>query len=199
MKKFKTITSNCISVRAENIDTDQIIPAQFLKTTKRNGLGKFLFYNWRYDSFGKKRKSIFNTSSSAQILIAGNNLGCGSSREHAVWALSDYGFKVIVSSSFGDIFYSNSFKNGLLLIEIKKSELEKLFSAVDNPKTKILIDLKKQTIGIPSKNILITFKIDEFKKNSLLNGTDELGYILSHKKEIREYEEKISCRIFLNK
>ncbi|MBI3955005.1 3-isopropylmalate dehydratase small subunit [Candidatus Gottesmanbacteria bacterium] len=199
MKKFKTLISNYISIRTENIDTDQIIPAQFLKTTKKDDLGKYLFYKWRFDNFGKRTKNNrFDDSNhhNNKILIAGNNFGCGSSREHAVWALVDYGFKVVISSSFGDIFYGNSFKNGLLLIVIQKNEVEKLFATVNNPNTKIIIDLKKQTIGIPSKSILIPFKIDEFKKNSLLNGTDELDFILSQKKKIAEFEKR--HKLYLN-
>mgnify|MGYP001589854875 FL=1 len=193
MKHFINIMSNCITIPEENIDTDQIIPAQFLKTTKKDGLGKYLFYNWRFDKFGKTKKNNrfdYSNHHINKILIAGNNFGCGSSREHAVWALTDFGFKVIISSSFGDIFYTNSFKNGLLLIIIKKNEVEKLFTAVENPKTKIIIDLEKQTIVIPSKSILISFQIDEFKKNNLLNGADELEFILSQEKKIAEFEKK---------
>lgn len=190
MKKISRVISACLLIKSENIDTDQIIPAQFLKTTKKDGLGKYLFYNWRYDSSGKKRKNTIDYSLPSRILITGNNFGCGSSREHAVWALLDFGFKVIISSSFGDIFYTNSFKNGLLLIVINKYEVEKLFTAVENPKTKIIIDLEKQTIVIPSKSILISFQIDEFKKNNLLNGADELGFILSQEKKIAEFEKK---------
>lgn len=190
MKKFPRVISTCLLIKSENIDTDQIIPAQFLKTTKKEGLGKFLFYNWRYDSSGKKRKNTIDYSLPSRILIAGNNFGCGSSREHAVWTLIDFGFKVVISSSYGDIFHSNSFKNGLLLIAIKKYEVKKLFSAVENPKTKIIIDLEKQTIVIPSKNILIYFQIDEFKKNNLLNGANELEFILSQEKKIADFEKK---------
>lgn len=224
--KFKTIISTALSIRTENIDTDQIIPAQFLKTTKKEGLGKFLFYNWRNDSFGKKRKAILNPSSPAQILIAGNNFGCGSSREHAVWALSDFGFKVIISSSFGDIFYSNSLKNGLLPVVLTPKELDILFKLVEkNPMTKITIDLENQKISASSWGVqkgttpgslpdsgqdgcqtvtrqarmTFHFPIDAFQKTCLLNGVDEFDYILSHEKEIREFEEKISSRIFLNK
>lgn len=202
MKKFTRVISASLLIKSENIDTDQIIPAQFLKTTTKEGLGKYLFYNWRFDKYDKiKKNNRFDDSNHHinKILITGNNFGCGSSREHAVWALQDFGFKVIISSSFGDIFYSNSFKNGLLLIEIKKDELKKLFAEVKDQETKITIDLKKQTVSITEKNIFFPFKIDEFKKNCMLNGVDELGYILSHEKEIREFEEKISSRTFLNK
>lgn len=199
MKKFSRVISACLLIKSENIDTDQIIPAQFLKTTKKDGLGKYLFYNWRFDKYGKtKKNNRFDDSNHHinKILIAGNNFGCGSSREHAVWALIDFGFKVVISSSYGDIFHSNSFKNGLLLIEIKKGVLEKVFAAVADPKTKILVDLNKQIVSVPSKSISFSFRIDKFKKTSLLNGVDEMDFILSQEKKIVDFEKK--HKVYLN-
>lgn len=182
MKKFTKITSKCILLRSENIDTDQIIPAQFLKTTKRDGLGKYLFYNLR-TSFSK----------GTRILVAGNNFGCGSSREHAVWALTDFGFRVIISSSFGDIFYNNALKNGLLPIALKNDELDKLFEIlINNPNIELIVDLNSQTAEITGKNIKFYFQIDGFRKKCLIFGVDELGYILSHKDKIKAYEKKYS-------
>lgn len=182
METFTRLTSTCLPIRTENIDTDQIIPARFLKTTKRTGLGKYLFYNWRGNDFDE---SIHR---SKKILIAGNNFGCGSSREHAVWALMDYGFKTVISSSFGDIFYNNSLKNGFLPVMLKPHETEKLFRLIEhNNNTMITIDLQKQTVE--ANSFLFRFHIDSFRKICLLKGTDELGYIFSFEDKIREFEQ----------
>ncbi len=193
MKQFKKITSTCLTLRDENIDTDQIVPARFLKITTREGFGKYLFYDWRFDSTGKlKNKNRFNklnNQTNIKILIAGNNFGCGSSREHAVWAISDYGFQAVISSSFGDIFYNNSLKNGLLPIILKPKEMDKLFRDIEhNPSQKVIIDLSEQKVICSS--LSFTFAIDFFRKTCLLNGVDELGYILSKKIEIKEFETK---------
>lgn len=193
MQQFITITSTCLPIRTENIDTDQIIPARFLKTTSRKGLGKFLFYDWRFDEKGKPKKSHFHelNHESVKILLVGDNFGTGSSREHAVWALLDYGFKVIISSSFGDIFYSNSLKNGLLPIVVSASELEKLLSfIVKNPHTIMIVDLENQRLVVPTMEKTFDFAIDPFRKSCLLKGVDELGYILSFEKQINEFEKK---------
>lgn len=202
MKKFTTLTSTCLVIRAENIDTDQIVPARFLKITSREGFGKYLFYDWRFDEKGRPKESNqFNGSNhqTTKILVAGNNFGCGSSREHAVWALQDYGFKVIISSSFGDIFYNNALKNGLLPVIVKPPELNKLFQIIEkHPQTKITIDLEIQRVIVtPGQKLKFNFPIGSFHKTCLLKGVDELGYILSFEKRIKEYEK--SHVIFLNK
>src|SRR3990167_7641703 len=173
MNKFTRLNSTCLLIKSENVDTDQIIPAQFLKTTKKNGLGKYLFYNWRNNKDKKKKNSIFNYSQQTlvQILIAGNNFGCGSSREHAVWALLDYGFKVVISSSFGDIFYNNSLKNGLLPIGVSRNELKALLSYVEkNPHTIAIVDLENQRLVVPAMEQSFDFPIDSFRKTCLLKG-----------------------------
>lgn len=199
MKKFKKITSTCLLIRDENIDTDQIVPARFLKLTIREGFGKYLFYDWRFDKSGQTKESNrFNDSNhhTYKVLIAGNNFGCGSSREHAVWAILDYGFQVVISSSFGDIFYNNSLKNGLLPIVLKPIELKKLFQIIEkNPETKITIDLENKKV-IANKIIIFNFPIDNFRKACLLKGVDELGYILSFENEIKEFEK--SHQIFIS-
>lgn len=183
MKKFAKLTSTCSSIRTENIDTDQIIPAMFLKTIEKNGLGKYLFYSWR----GKHFDELIHRSN--KILISGNNFGCGSSREHAIWALIDFGFEAVISSSFGDIFYNNSLKNGLLPVVLKFNELNKLFSLIgNNDKTNVTIDLLNQIVSAGS--FTFHFTIDNFRKTCLLSGVDELGYILSFKDKITEYEKK---------
>ncbi|OGG26374.1 3-isopropylmalate dehydratase small subunit [Candidatus Gottesmanbacteria bacterium RIFCSPLOWO2_01_FULL_39_12b] len=181
MRKFIKLASTCLSMPTENIDTDQIIPARFLKTTERKGLGKYLFYNWRGKHFDE---SIHRGK---KILIAGNNFGCGSSREHAVWALMDFGFEAVISSSYGDIFYNNSLKNGFLPVILKAGEIQKIFNLIEqNPKVNLTIDLQKQTVV--AYPLLFSFPIDSFRKNCLLKGVDELGYILSYEKEITRYE-----------
>ncbi|KKS96102.1 MAG: 3-isopropylmalate dehydratase small subunit, 3-isopropylmalate/(R)-2-methylmalate dehydratase small subunit [Candidatus Gottesmanbacteria bacterium GW2011_GWA2_43_14] len=194
MKSFSKIISTAIVVETENIDTDQIIPAVFLKTTVRTGLGKYLFYNWRYETGGKFKKHIFNEKKTkgAKILAAGKNFGSGSSREHAVWALTDFGFKVIISSTFGDIFYNNSLKNGLLCIKLNDMEISRFMKIVKTrPDCQINVELKKQEVKIPEIKIKFNFEIDAFRKYCLLSGTDELGYILSHEEEINTYEKNL--------
>lgn len=206
MKKFIKITSTCLPIRDENIDTDQIVPARFLKIISREGFGKYLFYDWRFDKYGKtKKNNRFDDSNyhTSKILIAGNNFGCGSSREHAVWAIMDYGSRVVISSSFGDIFYNNALKNGLLPVTLKLKELEKLFQAIEkDSKTKVKIDLESQTVSIMPGNpitrshLVWGFPIDPFRKSCLLKGVDELGYILSQEKKIKEFERK--HKIYIN-
>lgn len=183
MKKFAKLTSTCSSIRTENIDTDQIIPAMFLKTIEKNGLGKYLFYSWRGKHFDE------SVHQNKRILIAGNNFGCGSSREHAVWALMDFGFEAVISSSFGDIFYNNSLKNGFLPVIVKYNELNKIFNLIENnDKTEVKIDLLNQMVY--ANSFKFRFTIDKFRKTCLLSGVDELGYILSFKDKITEYEKK---------
>lgn len=193
MKKFIKIISTCIFILSENIDTDQIVPARFLRLTTKEGFGKYLFYDWRFDKKGNQKKDKeFDDSNhhTSKILIAGNNFGCGSSREHAIWALQDFGFAAVISSSFGDIFYNNSLKNGLLPIIINSEELKKIFRELKkHPQTEITIDLDNQKVNVGNKYI-INFLIDSFRKKCLLNGVDELDYILSHKKQIEDFEKK---------
>ncbi len=191
MQIFTLITSRCLPIRTENIDTDQIIPARFLKVTTKEGIGKHLFANLRFHENGKEKQSVFNDPryTGAKILIAGNNFGCGSSREHAPWALKDFGFDVVISSSFGDIFYNNSLKNGLLPVTLQPEELEELFAAVEHDAaTNVTIDVAQQQVRVPSLSRVYTFPIDEFRKQCLLRGVDELGFLLSKGKEINRYE-----------
>lgn len=196
MKKFNTIISTCQTIDIEDIDTDQIIPARFLRISDRTGFGKFLFYDWRYDEKGELKESRylrnFHQKNSQKILVAGNNFGCGSSREHAVWALKDAGFQVIISSSYGEIFYNNSLKNGLLPVILKPDELKMLMNVTrKHPSEKIEINLINQSVylNVPGKSITYKFKIDPFRKACLLKGVDELGYILSFEKQIIEFEK----------
>lgn len=197
MKKFTKITSECLPIKAENIDTDQIVPARFLKITTKEGFGRYLFYDWRFDQSGKPKKNnkFDDSNHTHKILVVGNNFGCGSSREHAVWAIQDFGFQVVISSSFGDIFYNNALKNGLLPIVLKPSELEKLFQAIEkNPLTKATVDLEKQKVSFNDHNF--SFPIDSFRKTCLLNEVDELGYIISMEKKIKKFED--SHQIFIS-
>ncbi|MBI3379601.1 3-isopropylmalate dehydratase small subunit [Candidatus Gottesmanbacteria bacterium] len=193
MKKFTKIASTCLPIETENIDTDQIVPARFLKITTREGFGKYLFYDWRFDKNGKPKENKYfdySNNRSIKILVAGNNFGCGSSREHAVWALQDFGFETIISSSFGDIFYNNCLKNALLPVVLKPVELNKLFKILEkNSKTKITIDLIDQEV-IVGDNYIFSFPIDNFRKTCLLKGVDELGYIFSHEKNISAFERR---------
>jgi 3-isopropylmalate/(R)-2-methylmalate dehydratase small subunit len=181
------ITSKTVVFPVDNIDTDQIIPARFLKTISKAGLGDQLFYDWRYDSSGEPKPDfILNTDAAkgAQVLVAGDNFGCGSSREHAPWALTQFGFKAVVSTSFADIFKGNSLKNGLLPIVVPA----KLHAAlIASPGATVKIDLASQTLTMPDETS-IEFPIDAFSKHCLLEGVDELGYILKQDAAIANYE-----------
>jgi 3-isopropylmalate/(R)-2-methylmalate dehydratase small subunit len=193
MAKFTTITSHAVPLPAENVDTDQIIPARFLKVTDKHGLGDSLFCDWRYLKDGSPNPDfVLNESASqgAQILIAGDNFGSGSSREHAPWALVGWGFRAIISTSFADIFKSNSLKNGLLPVEVSPDVHQKLMEAVQSDRsTQITIDLPTQSVtGLGS--LEATFPIDEFSKHCLLEGIDQLGYLLSFDDQITGYEQQ---------
>jgi 3-isopropylmalate/(R)-2-methylmalate dehydratase small subunit len=192
MAQFTTITSRMISLPVNDIDTDQIIPAQFLKSTDKNGLADALFFHWRYnDDKSPKEDFIINKpeSKGAQILLAGDNFGCGSSREHAPWALTAYGFRAVISTSFADIFRSNSLKNGLIPIIVDEEIHKMLFDLVEEaPGAELTVDLATQTVSYPGG--LFAFPIDPFNKTCLLNGVDELGYILGSEKEIAAYEQR---------
>jgi len=187
MDKFKKIKSIVTPFDKVNVDTDQIVPKQFLKLIQKTGFGKFLFYNWRFDSDEKPNSGfILNDPKykNSKILITQDNFGCGSSREHAVWALQDYGFSVIIAPSFADIFFSNCFKNGLLAIILNSKIVEKLLKI----QTEIEVDLENQIIKTDTE--IIPFQIDEYKKKNLLNGLDEIALTLKYQDKILEYEKK---------
>lgn len=190
-KSIKFVRSTCVPLNIENVDTDQIIPARFLKATSREGFGKNLFRDWRYVNDDKNQpKEDFPLNKkiySGKILVAGKNFGCGSSREHAAWAIKDAGFDVVVSSFFADIFKNNSLNNFLLPVTVSEKFLAKLFAAVTkNPETEIEVNLEKQTISAPGETE--SFDINNYKKTCLLNGYDDIDYLLSSKKEIEEFE-----------
>jgi 3-isopropylmalate/(R)-2-methylmalate dehydratase small subunit len=191
MEKFIKITSRAVPLVIENIDTDQIIPARFLKATDKKGFGDNLFKDWRFYKNGELNTefSLNNPTYSGSILIAGDNFGCGSSREHAAWSLSDYGFKVIVSSFFADIFKGNALNNGLLPLQVSEEFLSILIKTViDNPATEIEIDLEKQIIVIKEKNLSKSFEIDSYKKTCMINGYDDIDYLVSKKEMIEAFE-----------
>ena len=193
MEKFTTIQSTAVPLQIEDIDTDQIIPARFLKATTREGFGENLFRDWRYnDNQTPKADFILNdTTYSGTILVVGKNFGCGSSREHAAWALYDYGFRVVVSSFFADIFKNNALNNGLLPLVVKESVLAAIFTAIkEDPKTLLIVDLQQQTIEVPSKNMVEIFEINPYKKTCMLNGYEDIDYLLSLKEEIAAFEEQ---------
>jgi len=191
MKPFLNFESRVIAFPINNIDTDQIIPARFLKTTSKLGLDKQLFYDWRYDAQGNPNPDfILNQPGvqGAQVLLAGDNFGCGSSREHAPWALTQFGFRAILSTSFADIFRQNSLKNSLLPIVVPADVHAALFAAVTaDPNATVKIDLAKQTLTTPDGHA-VEFPVDGFSKHCLLEGVDELGYILQRAPAIAEYE-----------
>ena len=191
MQKFNTLKSIPAYMPIVNIDTDMIIPKQFLKTIKRTGLGKNLFFEMRYDNDGKEiREFILNNEpfNNSKILIAGNNFGCGSSREHAPWALLDFGITCVISSSYADIFYSNCFKNGILPIILGEEKIKEL-SEYSNRKEEIFIDLKEQKIIYGNNEI--KFDVDPFKKKCLLEGLDDIALSLEKSKQINIYEKKL--------
>lgn len=191
MDKFKKIISRAIPLNIENIDTDQIIPARFLKATDKKGFGDHVFRDWRYNKKGEVNPNFVlnNHLYEGNVLIAGDNFGCGSSREHAAWALVGYGFKVIVSSFFADIFKGNALNNGLLPLQVSEKFLKILMKTVqDNPMTEIEVDLEKQHISIPDKNLFENFEIDPYKKTCLINGYDDIDYLVSKKDLIKAYE-----------
>lgn len=192
MKKFEKLSSRVVPLPIENIDTDQIIPARFLKATTREGFGNNLFRDWRFDSEDQpKADFVMNDPTyKGKVLVAGKNFGCGSSREHAAWAIQDYGFDVVVSSFFADIFKGNALNNGVLPITVPEEFLEKIFEKVfANPDTEVVVDLEAQTIGIEGTDDKFTFEINPYKKSCLINGYDDIDYILSQKAEIEAYEQ----------
>lgn len=190
MKALTTILSRFVPINIENIDTDQIIPARFLKATTKEGFGKNLFRDWRYenDDEAKPRTDFpLNQSQYAgEILVAGKNFGCGSSREHAAWSILDYGFRVVVSSFFADIFKNNALNNGVLPVQVSDAFLEKIFA--EGPETELVVDLEKQSITISSTGDSESFDINPYKKTCLLNGYDDIDYLLSIKPAIEKFE-----------
>lgn len=191
IEKFKILESTCIPLPIENVDTDQIIPARFLKATTREGFGENLFRDWRYDNQDQSLANFVlnNSEYSGQILVAGKNFGSGSSREHAAWAIYDYGFKVVVSSFFADIFKNNALNNGLLPVQVSEDFLSILLKKVfENPATNVMVDLPAQEIRIQGTEISEKFEINQYKKNCLLNGFDDIDYLLNLKDKIVEYE-----------
>jgi 3-isopropylmalate/(R)-2-methylmalate dehydratase small subunit len=191
MSQFTTLTSKLVPLRAENVDTDQIIPARFLKVTDKNGLGENLFADWRYNADGSpKTDFIINDPKmkGRSVMLVGDNFGCGSSREHAPWALIGAGFRAVISTSFADIFRNNSLKNSLLPVIVDTDTLAQLFSLVEeDPDTELSIDLASQTLTLPDGRT-VEFPIDSFSKTCLLNGIDEIGYVMNMSDKIRHYE-----------
>lgn len=191
MEKLIKIESTCVPVNIENVDTDQIIPARFLKATDRKGFGDNLFRDWRYDKEGNLKKDfpLNNPKYKGDILVAGKNFGSGSSREHAAWAVADYGFKVVVSSFFADIFKGNALNNGILPVQVSEVFLKSLFKKIEhNPEIKLEVDLEKQIIRTVDNGMAEHFEINEYKKECLLNGFDDIDYLLNIKEEIEAFE-----------
>ncbi|MEO9884293.1 MAG: 3-isopropylmalate dehydratase small subunit [Balneola sp.] len=193
MEKFNELKSSVVPLPNQDIDTDQIIPARFLKSTSREGFGKNLFRDWRFDSEGNQKKDFVLNDPlySGSILVAGKNFGCGSSREHAAWALYDYGFRAIVSSYFADIFTGNALNNGLLPVQVSDDFLKEIFNKIEkDSNAEIYIDLKEQLISVVSTDLKEEFEINAYKKTCLLNGYDDIDYLISKKKAIEQFEQK---------
>ena len=192
MQKLVLIKSQAVPLPSENIDTDQIIPARFLKSISKEGFGENLFRDWRYNVHTNEPNADFvlnNSKYSGEILVAGNNFGCGSSREHAAWALTDYGFKVVVSSYFADIFKGNALNNGLLPVKVSEGYLKDLIETItQNPSTQITVDVEKQTISF--NNRTENFELDSYKKICLLNGYDDIDFLTSKKEAIQKFEQQ---------
>jgi 3-isopropylmalate/(R)-2-methylmalate dehydratase small subunit len=188
-EKFITLRTTAVPLPVENIDTDQIIPARFLKATTREGFGDNLFRDWRYDSDNKPIKdfALNNAAYSGKILVAGKNFGCGSSREHAAWAIYDYGFRVVVSSFYADIFKNNALNNAVLPVVVSDAYLKELLDTIQaNPKTEVTVSLEDKTISFNGKTE--SFEINAYKRTCLMNGYDDIDYLLSLNKEIKEYD-----------
>lgn len=187
-EKFNILTSTAVPLSIENIDTDQIIPARFLKATTREGFGENLFRDWRFESDNTPKNFVLNDDRySGKVLVAGKNFGCGSSREHAAWAIADYGFRVVVSSFFADIFRNNALNNGILPVVISDADLQQLLKSVTaDPKTTVTVDLPAQIISAGSWSA--KFDINPYKKDCLMNGYDDIDYLLSLRDEIRVFD-----------
>ena len=192
MKKFKTLTSTVVPLPIENIDTDQIIPARFLKATTREGFGDNLFRDWRYDSNNQPKVDFVmnNPIYKGKILVAGKNFGCGSSREHAAWAIQDYGFDVVISSFFADIFKGNALNNGVLPIQVTDEFLDTIFQLVTkNPNTELIVDLENETLSLAETGEKTSFEINPYKKSCLINGYEDIDFILNNKDLIEAFEQ----------
>jgi len=192
-RKFTIISSTAVPLPEENVDTDQIIPARFLKATTREGFGENLFRDWRFNAGGTPKQAFVlnNPIYSGSILVAGKNFGCGSSREHAAWALYDFGFRAVISSFFADIFKGNALNNFLLPVVVSEEFLQQMLSIVQkDPKTEIVIDLPSQVISVPTLVIQHSFDINAYKKKCLMNGYDDIDYLLSNKTKIDDFEKK---------
>ena len=191
--KFNILESSAVPLPIENIDTDQTIPARFLKAIERVGFGDNLFRDWKYDSKNQPKKDFVlnNNTYSGKILVGGKNFGSGSSREHAAWAIYDYGFRCVVSSFFADIFRNNCLNIGVLPVKVSPKFLENIFNEIyKKPDTKIKVDLKKQVIGIIESNMFESFEINEYKKGNMLNGYDDIDYLMNIKNSIEEFAKK---------
>jgi 3-isopropylmalate/(R)-2-methylmalate dehydratase small subunit len=190
MEPFTTLTSKFVAIQANDIDTDQIIPARFLKVTDKKGLGKSLFCDWRYNADGSPKKDFIlnKTGADVKILVAGDNFGCGSSREHAPWALTDFGFRAVISTSFADIFRNNAIKNGLLPVAVDAKTLNELFALFErSANAELTVDLSRQTLILPDGKTA-HFPMDAFYKTCLLEGIDQLGYLMKFRQNVAEYE-----------
>lgn len=193
MEKITVVESSCLPLPIENVDTDQIIPARFLKATSKDGFGDNLFCDWRYDKEGKPVKGfVLNDDKySGTVLVAGKNFGSGSSREHAAWAVAGYGIKIVVSSFFADIFRGNALNNGVLPVQISESFLAELFAEIEkDAKAGVVVDLPAQTITISSTGTVESFEINIYKKECLINGHDDIDFLLANKEAIETYENK---------
>jgi 3-isopropylmalate/(R)-2-methylmalate dehydratase small subunit len=194
MNPFKTFTGLVAPLDKINVDTDQIIPKQFLKSVEKSGFGKYLFYDWRYNQDGTPRPEfVLNQKmyENASVLLTRANFGCGSSREHAVWALRDFGFKTVIAPSFADIFYTNSLKNGLLAVRLSEEDVQSLFNVVkDFGPLRVVVDLEGQVVFLPMNKMKFEFEIDSFNKKMLLEALDEITLTLLQESRIEEYEEE---------
>lgn len=193
MEKFTLLKCSMVPLTVENVDTDQIIPARFLKATDRKGFGENLFWDWRFTTDGQTKEDfpLNQTKYNGAILVAGNNFGCGSSREHAAWALADYGFKVVISSFFADIFKGNALNNGILPIQVTPQNLQRIFSAIDKDNSvEAVVDLENQKLIIDAADIAVSFEINDYKKMCLINGYDDIDYLISQKEAIEAFEQK---------
>ncbi|MBT3524487.1 MAG: 3-isopropylmalate dehydratase small subunit [Flavobacteriaceae bacterium] len=191
-EKFKILKSNCVPLPIENVDTDQIIPARFLKATERIGFGDNLFRDWRYNSDDTPKKDFVlnNKKFSGKILVGGKNFGSGSSREHAAWSIYDYGFRCVISSFFADIFRGNCLNIGVLPVQVSSGFLNKIFSVVfDDPKSEIIVSLPEQTVTIVKLNISESFDINSYKKENMLNGYDDIDYLMNIKDSIKTFSK----------
>ena len=196
-EKFTILRSTCVPLPLENVDTDQIIPARFLKATTKEGFGDNLFYDWRYDKQGQPIPSfVLNNPAyaGARILVAGRNFGSGSSREHAAWAIAGYGFRVVVSSFFADIHKQNELNNGVLPVVVTDAFLAHLFAAIEaDPKTEVEVDLPAQTITLLSTDEIPHFEINNYKKHCLMNGLDDIDFLIENRNLIEAYEQNINA------